>query len=119
MLNHDQQEICRVRLESLRDTLAAQYEAGKSAAGTVTLDQTKVGRLSRMDALQQQNMAQSFQRNIESRLRQVHKVLAKFATGDYGYCDTCGNDIDPGRLEARPEAPCCLECQSRQETEQG
>jgi len=103
------------RLEQLRDELTAQHESGKSSAETVVLDQTKVGRLSRMDALQQQNMAQSTMRNITSRLRLVHKALARITSGDYGYCETCGNDIEYRRQEVQPEASCCFACQSKQE----
>ena len=103
------------RLNSLREELASQYAGGESAADTVTLDQTKVGRLSRMDALQQQNMARSTQRNIAERLRLVHAALAKIDSGDYGWCDECGNEIDAARLEVQPEAPCCFACQSKQE----
>lgn len=102
-------------LKDLQQSLQAQYETGKSSAGTVVLDQTKVGRLSRMDAMQQQNMAQSTMRSIEQRLRAVNIALAKVASGDYGYCDECGEGIELERLRVQPEAPCCFACQSRQE----
>jgi DnaK suppressor protein len=115
VLNDAQLSDHRERLEGLRDELCAQLEAGRSAAGTVVLDQTKIGRLSRMDALQQQNMAQSTLRNVTARLRLVHRALARIMSGDYGYCDVCGNDIEPGRLDVQPEAPCCFACQSQQE----
>ena len=115
MLDDSQLATFQGRLETLREALQAQYETGKTAADTVVLDQSKVGRLSRMDAMQQQSMAQSSQRQVENRLRRVNKALAKFLSGDYGYCDSCGNDIDVSRLDVQPEAPCCFDCQSRQE----
>jgi len=99
----------------LQAQLSAQYESGRPASDTVVLDQSKVGRLSRMDALQQQNMAQSTLRNIESRLRRVNRALAKVESGDFGYCDECGEVIELARLEVQPEAPCCFACQSQQE----
>jgi len=68
-----------------------------------------------MDALEQQNMAQSTLRNIESRLRLVNRALAKIASGDFAYCDECGAVIEMARLEVQPEAPCCFACQSKQE----
>jgi DnaK suppressor protein len=99
----------------LQAQLSAQYESGRPASDTVVLDQSKVGRLSRMAALQQQNMAQSTLRNVESRLRRVNRALAKVESGDFGYCDECGEVIELARLEVQPEAPCCFACQSQQE----
>jgi DnaK suppressor protein len=103
------------RLHSVKGELVSQYEREKMAANTVDLDQTKVGRLSRMDALQQQNMAKSTMRNIESRMKLVNAALIKFAEGEYGYCESCGDEIALARLEVNPEAPCCFACQSQQE----
>lgn len=116
MLDASQLNSFQSRLEALQQELMAQYEAGRTAADTVVLDQSKVGRLSRMDAMQQQSMAQSAQRQVENRLRRVNKALAKLISGDYGYCDSCGNDIEVSRLDVQPEAPCCFDCQSRRET---
>lgn len=110
-----QMNILRVKLDGLQQDLAAQYDSGRSAADTVTLDQSKVGRLSRMDAMQQQNMAQSTLRNIANRLKLVNTALAKMDSGDYGFCDECGEVIEAGRLHAQPEASCCFACQSKQE----
>ncbi len=115
MLTPNQSRSLKARLISLQTSLLGQYEAGKSAADTVVLDQTKIGRLSRMDAMQQQNMAQSTIRSIEQRLRAVNIALAKVESGDYGYCDECGEDIGFERLKVQPEAPCCFACQSQQE----
>ena len=103
------------QLSTLRDNLLAQYDSNRHAADTVVLDQSKVGRLSRMDAMQHQQMAQSTQRSIAGRLKLVHAALAKVTSGDYGYCDECGDEISPERLSVQPEAPCCFACQSQQE----
>ena len=102
-------------LARLREDLLAQLESEQSAAETVVLDQTKVGRLSRMDAMQQQNMAQSTMRTIRARLQLINSALEKIASGDFGYCELCGEDIAPARLEAQPEAAYCFACQSQQE----
>lgn len=102
-------------LNALHKELNNQLEIGQEATDTVVLDQSKVGRLSRMDAMQQQKMAQSTLRNITNRLKLVNLALAKVQSGDYGYCDECGEVIDPGRLKVQAEAPCCFACQSKQE----
>ena len=77
------------------------------------LDQTKVGRLSRMDAMQQQSMAQSTMRTIEKRLKLIAAALRRLDEGEYGYCEACDEDITPERLNIQPEAPFCISCQSK------
>lgn len=114
-LSSKQLDEFRQRLVSAREDLRTQYENEKAAADTVQLDQTKVGRLSRMDAMQLQSMAQSTMRNIETRLKRIGEALNKLDEDDFGYCDECGNEIAFERLEVQPEAPCCFACQSRQE----
>lgn len=92
--------------QALRDAL----KAGAGAAGTVELDQTRQGRLSRMDALQGQAMSQALnqRRNIE--LQKISNALRRIESGDYGYCVKCGGEIAPKRLALDPAAPLCLRC---------
>jgi DnaK suppressor protein len=76
----------------------------------VKLDQTAVGRLSRMDAMQQQAMAEA-----EERRRQVEMVRLKHAlkildAGEYGFCQNCGLQIPARRLEIDPAAVVCVKC---------
>ncbi|MEX2367766.1 MAG: TraR/DksA family transcriptional regulator [Pseudohongiellaceae bacterium] len=107
---------CKTLLQKLKSELELQLVQGKEATGTVVLDQSKVGRLSRMDAIQQQNMAQSSYRQNENRLRKVNRALAKLDKGDYGYCDECGLPISISRLGVQPDAAYCLDCQHKLET---
>ena len=98
--------------ESLMNVL----ESGKNAAGTVKLDQTSVGRLSRMDALQSQAMLKEASRRREQSLRDISKALARIESGDYGYCEECGEEIAEKRLQINPTAIYCIECSSKFET---
>jgi len=98
--------------KSLMDVL----ESGKSAAGTVKLDQTSVGRLSRMDALQSQAMLKEASRRREQSLRDISKALSRVESGDYGYCEECGEEIAEKRLQINPSAYYCIECSSKLET---
>lgn len=102
-------------LKQLLTDLREQVELASPAASTVILDQSKVGRLSRMDALQQQHMANSTLQQAKKRLKLVQKALNKMSDGDYGYCELCDEVIAFARLQARPEALLCLNCQSQQE----
>ena len=56
---------------------------------------------------------------IERRLLEVRKVDARLRDGSYGVCDTCGEDIDPERLEAIPDTTHCMPCQVASERKAG
>ena len=85
----------------------------EDARDTVTLDQQSVGRLSRMDALQQQAMAQATERQRALELHKIDIALKRIAGGDYGFCDSCGEDIAPKRLEIDPAATLCIKCATK------
>jgi len=97
-------ELYELRLE-LETTLAAADER----TGIVDLDQ-EIGRLSRMDALQQQKMAEAEMARHRLRLKSVVLAISALGEGDYGFCRRCGEPIDYRRLKARPESPCCVPC---------
>ena len=99
--------------ERLRHSLA-ELEASlrQSAAGAqaVDLDQP-IGRVSRIDAIQQQKMVQAQRARQRVRQEQVRAALAKIATDDYGVCQRCDDPIGYPRLKTRPETPLCMACQ--------
>lgn len=80
------------------------------ARDTVTLDQQSVGRLSRMDAMQGQAMAQAQERQRCTQLMRIEQALTRIANEEYGYCEDCGDDINEKRLEVDPAALFCLKC---------
>ncbi|MDZ7580863.1 MAG: TraR/DksA C4-type zinc finger protein [Deltaproteobacteria bacterium] len=69
-----------------------------------------MGRLSRMDALQQQEMAQAAGRLLEMEQQRIRTALNRMASGDYGYCMHCEEEIAEGRLRADPSALICISC---------
>ena len=97
-------------LEEMRDEISARQEGQREAAGTVELDQARVGRLSRMDALQQQAMARAADQRSVMELQRIEAALVRIRTGEYGCCLKCGEDIAEKRLEADPAALHCLTC---------
>lgn len=107
MSGHDGwRALIRARLAALDEEDAA----GAEARDTVTLDQQSVGRLSRMDALQQQAMARATHERRARERRALVAALARLETGDFGYCDDCGEEIDPRRLEHNPAVTRCIDC---------
>ncbi len=100
----------RARLLARLD--AAQVEDGidPGATAPVVLEQDAVGRLSRMDALQQQAMALAAAGRRRLRRDMIRTALARLDAGDYGWCIRCGEPIAPARLEADPATPFCRDC---------
>ncbi len=48
---------------------------------------------------------------LERRLLDIEKALRAIEKGQYGICERCGKPIEPERLEAKPDATLCIECQ--------
>jgi len=90
--------------------LDAEDAAGAQGQQTVALDQQAVGRLSRMDALQNQAMAQATARRRGAERQRIMAALARVAEGEYGYCTTCGDAIAPARLATDPAIAVCVAC---------
>lgn len=101
-------------LRALAEQLRRELDQGAQAAQAVDLDDP-IGRLSRMDAIQQQQMAAAGHRATALRLRQVEAALQRVAQGTWGTCVACGEPIDARRLTARPEVPFCRACQAARE----
>ena len=93
-----------------RDALLDVAETGERAAETVELDQSRVGRLSRMDALQMQAMAKDSDRRRQVELQRIGAAIDRIDEGDYGYCLACGEQIAVARLEIDPSATLCVAC---------
>jgi DnaK suppressor protein len=101
-------------LESLKQDLTRLLADTSEAADPVDLDEP-IGRLSRMDAMQQQQMQAANRQAATRKRQQVSAALGRLAAGEYGDCQSCGEPIGYPRLSASPEAPFCLDCQSRRE----
>ena len=76
---------------------------------------TPIGRLSRMDAMQQQEMTKAGRSTSERRLHQIRASIDAYGKDRYGFCRSCDEPIGYPRLKARPEAPLCLSCQDGRE----
>jgi len=114
MIDPDRMDEFREALLRLREDLAQMLSQSRDAAAPVALDEP-IGRLSRMDAMQQQSMLAANRSAAQQRQRQVDAALARFDDGEYGECQACGELIDERRLRANPESPFCLACQSARE----
>ena len=103
-------EAVKTRLIALRADLLDTSETSAESRQPVELDQSRVGRLSRMDALQGQAMALEIARRRANEVRRIDAALARIDEGAYGYCVTCGEDIAAKRLDLDPAAAVCIDC---------
>jgi len=90
--------------------LNVQASSARESAGTVELDQSRVVRLSRMDALQTQAMQQETLRRNNRQLVELRKAEKRLDSDSFGYCDECGEQIARGRLELNPAVTLCIGC---------
>ncbi len=98
------------RLTAMLSELDDLSEMASESRKPVTLDQTSVGRLSRMDALQGQAMQLETERRRSLERQRIQSALARLDDGEFGYCISCGDDIPLKRLEHDPSVATCVDC---------
>jgi DnaK suppressor protein len=101
-------------LDTLAADLRVQLVSSEEGARPVDLDEP-IGRLSRMEAMQQQSMTQANRRAAQLRLQQVEAAKMRVERDEYGECAECGEAVGFKRLVVRPEAPLCIGCQGLRE----
>ncbi|SEK47895.1 transcriptional regulator, TraR/DksA family [Roseovarius azorensis] len=109
-MNDTAQARFRTQIEALLAGLDAEDTRGRDGQATVELDQQAIGRLSRMDALQNQEMAKAGHARRQAQRRRLIAALARLDEGEYGYCEDCGEAIAEGRLALDPAATRCISC---------
>jgi len=100
----------RKRLEERKADLLSLSDISSDSRDTVALDQQSVGRLSRMDAMQQQKMAEATERQRSAELQRIEAALVRLDDGEYGYCERCGEEIPDKRLAIDPSVGTCVAC---------
>jgi DnaK suppressor protein len=98
-------QLMQQRLEMIKAV-----ETSLQSEEIVELDQARVGRLSRMDAMQAQAMSRETGRRLRRYLVEIDAALKRIMDGDYGDCSECGEHIKPGRLTANPAVRLCIDC---------
>jgi DnaK suppressor protein len=108
------------QLEELKAELERQLRKHQRSMRTtsramkpVQLDQSSVGRLSRIDSLQRQGLTAGLQAREQAKLGQILEALKRLDAGTYGTCVICGEAVAFERLMVFPEAPNCAACAGR------
>jgi DnaK suppressor protein len=97
------------QLLEIEAELSAAVEGKIDATAPVQVD-SSIGRLSRMDAIQSQQMALGLKARQQQALVRVRNALKAVADGTYGQCRRCKGPIAIERLEAQPDAVVCVKC---------
>ena len=97
-------------LEERLKAITEDQERQKEDTAPVELDQARVGRLSRMDAMQQQAMSQAVARLTDLERQRIQAALGRMESGDYGYCVLCDEEIAEGRLRFDSSVLTCISC---------
>lgn len=103
----------RQRILEEMEELRALSDGSRDSRAPVELDQQSVGRLSRMDAMQQQSMDLAREERRRQRLGILSAALRRMEEDEFGYCLSCGEDIAAARLAADPAATLCVDCQRK------
>ena len=100
----------RARIDAEIEELRALSSGSKDARAPVELDQQSVGRLSRMDAMQQQSIDLAREERRQQRLGILAAALQRIEADDYGYCLRCDEPIKDARLKIDPAVLTCVSC---------
>lgn len=98
------------RLQARYAIIVAELESQKKGSAPVELDQARLGRLSRMDAMQQQEISKASAHLIDLERQRIQTALKRIETGEYGYCILCDDEIAIRRLECDPSLLTCIDC---------
>lgn len=109
-MNEHEMSAIKQALLRLKTELQELGESLEQSAETVELDQARVGRLSRMDAMQAQQMALEAARRRQNQLVAIDGALRRIEAGEYGDCFVCGEEIDIRRLSVDPTLTRCMQC---------
>jgi DnaK suppressor protein len=96
----------------LQDSLSeveGYLESSKDAAAAVSPDKG-LGRLSRMEAMQDQQLVMEMRRRKKRQLAEIKSALSRLEMDNFGVCIFCGTEISSERLDVTPETQICIRC---------
>jgi DnaK suppressor protein len=108
-MNDEQLQACKNALVRLRDELQTSLKQSKDSGNPVSPDRA-IGRLTRLEAIQSQQISLEMRRLQNARIQLVERALARVESGTYGICLRCEEEIAPKRLDVHPETPVCIRC---------
>ncbi|MFZ1701677.1 MAG: TraR/DksA C4-type zinc finger protein [Pyrinomonadaceae bacterium] len=110
-MNIKKQENFAKTIRQQIETIEQQFAENSDAKDPIKPD-AAIGRLSRVDAMQNQQMRLALQRNRRDEIARLQNALKLIDAGTYGTCNGCEEDIPDARLTAVPDAQMCVPCLS-------
>lgn len=114
-MDKDELQVFKKLLQDQLTELEKISDNNRDASDIVELDQSRQGRLSRMDALQGQAMSLAAKQRRQFTLKRINSALKRIDDEEYGLCENCGEDIASGRLQIDPTATLCIKCAENSE----
>lgn len=111
MTEKEEEKIRKVMVEKTHE-LNKEIEDLKEMTKPLGLD-SAIGRISRMDYINNKSINESQLRKCEIKLKALHNWSSKLGTSEFGKCSRCGNEININRLLFMPESTLCIHCASR------
>ena len=99
----------KARIEKVIRRTEGDIEDLREVTQPIELSNT-IGRLSRMDAINNKSVNEAALREAEAKLVRMKENLAKFGTPEFGQCVSCKNEIQVQRLWFRPDSVKCMKC---------
>lgn len=108
-MEKSEQERYRPFIAKRLTEIESELVSGSESTAAISPD-VAIGRLSRLDSMQMQQMALAGKRRLEEERARLHEAGRRIDTGAYGRCLLCGGDIASERLEYQPDAVTCVPC---------
>jgi RNA polymerase-binding protein DksA len=116
-MDRDFREHLRYKLERARDNLIERIGMTREEFHALLQDQEPGDSADGVSRAMTRDRLDRLEAQEREALRRITSALYRMNQGRYGCCESCGASIDPGRLEAIPEAVFCLQCEQRHEQE--
>lgn len=111
-MDPERQQAFIPQIESRLTEIASEIMSTSDEAAAISPD-VSIGRLSRLDSMQHQQIALAGKRRLEDERNRLLEARRRIDAGTFGKCLLCGQDIDEQRLSIRPDAVVCVPCSQK------
>jgi DnaK suppressor protein len=108
MTNAEKKELIQIIKDRIEQTKTEVAEL-KELVKPIPLD-ASIGRISRMDAINNKSINESSLREKQNELKKLERAIENSESDNFGICLKCGNEIPFGRLEYMPYTTRCVNC---------
>ncbi len=111
-MNADEKHLLRAKILEAIELTNTKIKGLEKATVPIS-PENSIGRVSRMDAINNKSVAEAALRSANQKLSKLKVALAKLDKPEFGICVFCKNPIPPARLMYMPESTRCVRCADR------